>query len=128
MSENQGSVAVVTTKEQSFLDDSLKKALSPILKALRPASTKAVKVLEDILDDEKADVKLKASAAEKLLSFYMQTIKDINSDQVQRLIAELKLGPKGKMLIPVGQTPAQGEEPTPGKRKPIVDFTTIRSE
>lgn len=118
MSENQGSVAVVTVKEQSFLDnDGLKQKLGPLLKSLKTASKAAIEVLEKAL--ESPDEKVRVSAAEKLLQFYMQTAKEINNDQVQRLIAELKLHPNRKPMTPVGNSPS-------GAPKPIVDFSTIR--
>lgn len=117
--ENQGSVTatVVTVKEESFLDNRLE--LDALLRKLKTASNKAVQALEAALASP--DEKIRVAAADKLLAFYVQTAKDVNADQIQRLIAELKLnGGRGKRLIPL----EQGGEA--GKPRPIVDFTTVR--
>ena len=118
--QENGSVTatVVTTKEQSFLDDKLK--LDKLLRELSKASKKAVDALESALSSP--DEKIRVAAADKLLAFYVATAKEVNNDQIQRLIAELKLnGGRGKRLVelPNGDAPA-------GSKRPLVDFTTIR--
>lgn len=117
--QENGSVTatVVTTKEQSFLDDKLK--LDKLLRELGKASKKAVDALESALSSQ--DEKIRVAAADKLLAFYVATAKEVNNDQIQRLIAELKLnGGRGKRLVEL----PNGE--TGGPKRPLVDFTTIR--
>lgn len=99
---------------QSFLTDKVQ--LDKLLKELVRYGKSAVKVLVDIVEDPKADAKLKLTAATKLLEFQVQVAKEISSDQLQRLIAEIKYanGPR-RSLVPL-------EDDT----GPVLDFTNIR--
>jgi hypothetical protein len=119
--QENGSVTatVVTTREESFLTDKLK--LDKLLRSLATASKKAVEALETALNSQ--DEKVRVAAADKLLAFYVSTAKEVNNDQIQRLIAELKLnGGRGKRLIPL----EHGGEGQSGRPRPVVDFETIR--
>lgn len=116
--QENGSVtaSIVTTKEQSFLDDKLK--LDKLLRSLDKASKAAVAALESALTS--TDEKIRVAAADKLLAFYVATAKEVNNDQIQRLIAELKLnGGRGKRLV---ELPNGDTKPN----RPLVDFQTIR--
>lgn len=119
--QDTGSVTatIVTTKEQSFLDDKLK--LDKLLRSLGTASKAAITALEDALKSQ--DEKVRVAAADKLLAFYIATAKEVNNDQIQRLIAEIKLNGGGtKKLVPLSNDP----EARGGKSRPLVDFGTIR--
>jgi len=112
------SVVVVTQEENpSFLTDNID--LKKLHKELSKVSKEAIDVLLACLKSQ--DERLRMSAATKLLEFQVTVSKEINTDQMQRLIAEIKLnhGPKGRL------TPLDGEEEE--KPRPIVDFSNIRS-
>ena len=49
-------------------------------------------MLVGILTDEKSDSKTKLLAASKILEFQRQAAQDINQDELQRLIANIKFG------------------------------------
>lgn len=111
------SVVVTYTEEvPSFLDNSVK--LDKLLRELVKHGKKAVEVLVEVLDSEKVDLKTKMAAATKLLEFQVSVAKEVSTDQLQRLIAEVKLVKNpSKRLVP-------GEEH--GQNTPLVDFVNIR--
>lgn len=119
MSDNTGStgsVAVVLQEEApSFLKESLdlKRLLKDLTKHGKAAVDKLVSLMES--DDEKIAIQ----AAKTLLEMQAQVAKDMNNDQLQRLIAHIKLGKEQRQLIPV-----KGEEEE--NPRPVVDFSTIR--
>lgn len=118
MNEKQGStVLVVETKPDipSFLDDKVN--LKKLAQTISTASSKAVAVLLTLLDSK--DERVRLQAATKLVEFQIQVAKEISSDQMQRLIAEIKLvrAPTKKLV---------GVDDPDSPRKPIVDFSTIR--
>lgn len=113
--ESIGSTTVaLQVKKRTFLDDEVQlKALS---RELGKASKDAVAVLVKML--QSPDVRLQMQAAVKLLEFDIDVKKSVSSDQIQRVIAEIKMnGPGTKTL----------ELEDGGKKKPMVDFATIRS-
>lgn len=112
--ENSGSVTVaLQIKKRTFLDDEIQlKALS---RELGKASKDAVAVLVKMLNSP--DTRLQMQAAIKLLEFDIEVKKSVASDQIQRIIAEIKVGGGTKTL----------ELEDAGNKKPIVDFATIRS-
>jgi len=121
MSNEQGSVNVtVVTQEPnpSFLNDNIQ--LKDLLKKVSRETKKAIEVLVSAMDS--ADERIRLQAATKLLEFQVTIAKEINADQMQRLIAEIKLNrqPASK-LIPVAP-----EDEEAKKKRPIVDFSTIR--
>lgn len=115
MNEENGSTVslVVETKEdtQSFLTEAVD--LKKVARELTKASSKAVEALLKCLESK--DERVQLQAATKLLEFHVSVAKEISSDQVQRLIAEIKLTKNQTKLIDAS-----------GPKKPIVDFTTIR--
>jgi hypothetical protein len=117
---------VVVTQEEnpSFLKDKIQ--LQKLLKDLNKASKEALEILVNIMETTK-DEKLKAQCAKDILQFTIATNKEVNADQMQRLIAEIKLNraPQGK-LIPLNDP----EDVSSGKGvgdRPVVDFSTVRS-
>ena len=63
-----------------------------MLKALTAESEDAVEILVTLMNDEKADSKTRLAAASKLLDLQRQVAADINQDELQRLIANVKFG------------------------------------
>lgn len=111
-----GSVQVVVTEERNFLAGTLDlKALGRQLKGL---SKKALDKIEALL--ENPDPKMQLAAAQFLINMQIQVTKDMNTDQLQRLIAQVKLGSGRRELIPVNP---EDEEDKP----PQLDFSTIRA-
>lgn len=120
--ENTGSVSVTVVTQQetpSFLNDSLQ--LKKLFKDVSKATKEAVDVLIACLGSN--DEKVRMNAATKLLEFQVSIAKEINQDQFQRMIAEIKLrNPTTKVV-----TLTADEEERQKKQRPIVDFSTIRS-
>jgi hypothetical protein len=110
--------AVIQEQNISFLSENaqLKSLAKEIGKATKPAIAMLVKLLDS------KDEKIQMQAAIKLLEFDIDIQKTISQDQMQRLIAEIKLNRPGGNLkqIPVN---ADG---TPARQPPMVDFNTIR--
>lgn len=120
--EKTGSTSlVVVTKEEnpSFLTDQLQ--LKKLSKELTKATKEAIDILIKLL--ESSDEKVRLQAASKLLEFDIDVKKAISQDQMQRLIAEIKLnkGPSAK-LIPLVDPDTEGKQ----KLKPLVDFSSLR--
>jgi hypothetical protein len=101
----------------SFLEE--KVDLRRLARDISRASSKAVDILIKLLDSK--DEKIQLEAAKKLVEFQVQVAKEISTDQMQRLIAEIKLvrAPQQK-LVPADDGDA-------GTKRPVVDFTTIRA-
>lgn len=100
---------VLVVDTPSFLNDGidLKTALAHLTKQQKVAVDTLVKLLKD------DDPKIKLGAATKLMEFSIEVAKIINTDSLQRMIAEIKIG-RGKRLV--DQPPA----------RPMVDFGTIQ--
>lgn len=117
MQDENGSVTVTAVVQDtpSFLTDEVQ--LKKLSKELGKATKEAIDVLLAMLKSK--DEKIQMQAAIKLLEFDIDVKKAISQDQMQRLIAEIKLARQGNQKqIPVG-----GDG---GGNKPIVDFHTIR--
>lgn len=116
MSDNNGStVLVVETPPDlpSFLDDKID--LKRLAQKIGRETGKAVEVLVQLLESK--DEKVRLTAATKLVELQVQVQKEISNDQMQRLIAEIKLvrAPKQKLI-----------EAEDGPKRPLVDFGTVR--
>lgn len=113
--ENSGSVVVaLQIKKRTFLDEEIQlKALS---RELGKASKDAVAVLVEMLKSQ--DVRIKMQAAVKLLEFDIDVKKSVSNDQIQRVIAEIKMNGSGSKTL---------ELEDDVKKRPMVDFSTIRS-
>ena len=118
MSNHDGSttsvVVVMQEEAPSFLTNSVD--LKKLHTDIKRHTKAAIEALVSMLDS--TDQKIKLTAATKLLEFQVAVAKELSSDQMQRLIAEVKLvkNPKSN-LVPVEDH----------KSRPLVDFTTIRS-
>ncbi len=105
----------VTLKEanESFLDGSLD--LTSILKNVKKHQKAAIEKLVSLMDSE--DQKIAFSAAKSLLDMEIQLSKEMNTDKLQRLIAQAKFSTGSrKTLLSVEDQDDM----------PIVDFTTIK--
>jgi HEAT repeat protein len=119
MTENKGSVtvtAVMQPDSQSFLKDELQ--LKKLSKELSKATKEAIEVLVKLL--ESTDEKVRMQAATKLLEFDIDVKKALSTDQMQRLIAEIKLNGGGTKKLEL-------DDESGGKQKVVVDFSNIRS-
>jgi HEAT repeat protein len=114
---NSGSVVVTAVMQhptQSFLDDKID--LKKLSKDLSKASKEAVEVLLKLLESK--DERVRMTAATKLLEFDIDVKKIVSQDQMQRLIAELKLNRAANV-----KTIGVDEDE---KQRPLVDFYTVR--
>lgn len=108
------SVTVVMKDEKNFLADPID--LKKLMKDLNKSSKTAIDVLLSLMASD-VDPKIKLTAATKLLELQVAVAKEINTDQLQRLIADVKHGAASKSSISLKDDP----------NRPLVDFTTIRS-
>lgn len=116
MTQESSTVSLVVETQPelpSFLDDKID--LKKLAREISKATSTAVEVLLKLLESK--DERVRLQAATKLVEFQVQVAKEISADQMQRLIAEIKLvrAPQQK-LVPVDGKPA----------RPMVDFSTIR--
>jgi HEAT repeat protein len=115
--ENTGSVTatvVLTEQNPSFLEEKVQ--LQKLSKELSKASKEAIEILLSLLTSK--DERIRMQAAIKLLEFEIDVKKAISQDQMQRLIAEIKLNRDPQTT----KIPLEAD----GKKRPIVDFSTIR--
>lgn len=114
MSDTTPTVMVVQPDAPSFLANTVD--LKRLLRAVSRESAKAIDVLVKLLESK--DEKTRLTAATKLLEFQVQVADKISTDQMQRLIAQVKLqGVTQGKLVPV-----DGQQPN----RPLVDFATVR--
>lgn len=106
--------AVVQEQNPSFLTDEVQ--LKKLAKALSSASKEAVDVLIKLLGSQ--DEKVRMQAAMKLIEYDIDVKKAISQDQMQRLIAEIKLARGGSTTKQLTATQESN--------RPLVDFSTIR--
>ena len=117
MSDQTGSKPVV--KPMSFIKDS--NELTKLLKKLEKATPKAVDVIEDIMENSDDD-KMRMAAATKLLEFQVATSKEINTQNMQNMIAEIKLNRDSGGTRGIGYGDA-----SESSNVPLVDFGTIKT-
>lgn len=96
-----------------------KHELDKLLKSLEKAVPEAVALLVEIMSDDKVPVDVRMKCASKLIDSKIDTVKQINADEMARLVAEYKIGSGGK-LIGRGST-AEEKDNTPA-----LDFDNIR--
>jgi hypothetical protein len=106
---------LVTTKEQSVFKKTHE--LSKLVRDLKKISKKAIEVLEKGLDSQ--DERVRMIAAEKLLKFYTDSAKDVNEDELKRLLLEVKL----RGMVGAGSTAQEDDDETPA-----LDFDNISPE
>lgn len=98
----------------SFLDGKID--LTKLSKKLTKISDEVVDTLIALLESK--DERTRMTVAIKLLELDIDVKKVISQDQMQRLIAEIKLNrPNGNLK----QIPVNGED-----TRPLVDFSTVR--
>lgn len=85
--------------------------LKKLLASLTKESEDAVEILVALMTGKDTDDKTKLAAASKLLDLQRQIAQDINQDELQRLIANVKFG---------GPKQLETEDDTPQ-----IDFSTI---
>lgn len=119
MNNNEGSAVTLVVETQpelpSFLDDKID--LKRLAREISKSTSKAVEVLVGLLESK--DERVRLQAATKLVEYQVQVQKEISADQMQRLIAEIKLlrAPTKKLV--------EADNPG-GANRPVVDFSTIR--
>lgn len=97
-------------EQQSFLTTNLD--LKRLLKATTKQQKIAIDTLVKLCASEDHAVALKAARA--LVEFQIQVAKEINEDQLKRLIAELKVANNPKTLVPEDK-----------KKRVTVDFNNL---
>lgn len=115
MSTTSATIMVVKP-EPSFLDDTVD--LKKLLKALTKPSAKAIETLVKLLESK--DERTQLTAAKALIEMQVQVADKISADQMQRLIAQVKLKQPSGTLVPLGT------EGGTQKQRPLVDFGNIR--
>lgn len=113
----------VITKEElpSFIKK--KHELQKVLDSISKGSSAAVKLLLDTITDEKVDIKLRVQCAKDLLTFHTSIADQISKDQMNRLIAEIKIANKG---VTPSLTVGGKDDDEDDSTTPVLDFTTIR--
>ena len=113
--ENNGSITVaLQVKKLTFLEEEVQ--LKKLSRELSKSSKDAIDVLVLMLQNK--DDRIKMQAAIKLLEFDIDVKKAISSDQIQRVIAEIRLnGSSGSKTLELESEKA---------KRPIVDFSRIR--
>lgn len=109
--------AVVHEQNQSFLFETLQ--LKALAKLVARTNKKSVDALEKLLESK--DEKIVMQAAIKLLELDIDIKKAMSQDQIQRLIAEIKLN-RG---LKTSQLKLEGDDADEDDT-PIVDFTQVR--
>jgi hypothetical protein len=118
MTQESSTVSLVVETQPelpSFLDDKID--LKRLAREISKTTSAAVEALMKLLESK--DERVRLQAATKLVDLQVQVAKEISADQMQRLIAEIKLvrAPQQKLI------PVEGD----GKpKRPMVDFSTIR--
>lgn len=117
MTDSQPTVLVMQPDATNFLDSPVD--LKKLLRAVSKESAKAIDVLVKLLESK--DEKTRLTAATKLLDFQVQVADKISTDQMNRLIAQVKMRAMGgpQKLVPLEDG---GDKP----QKPLVDFGTVR--
>lgn len=86
--------------------------LSKLLRRSDRVAVDALKFLEDTMNDEKADLKLRVACAKEIVGINIDTAKIVNQDNLQRMVAQLKLNPGQGNLVEKDSTP-------------VLDFDTV---
>lgn len=110
---NSASVVEYVPEEVSFLKGGvdLKKLLRGLHKHQQAAIDALVKIITTSKDEQNV-----LRAASKLLELNIAVAKEINDDQLKRLVAEIKMNQASKNLVPLDAD----------DNRPLVDFNEIR--
>lgn len=76
-----------------------------MLKSLTAESENAIEILVGLMTAKDTDDKTKLAAASKLLDLQRQVAQDINQDELQRLIANVKFGGPKQLEVDDDDTP-----------------------
>lgn len=79
--------------------------LKKLLASLTKESEDAIEVILKIMNDKEVDDKTRLAAASKLLDLQRQVAQDINQDELQRLIANVKFGGPKQLEVDDDDTP-----------------------
>jgi hypothetical protein len=112
--ETSGMTVTAVMQNPSFLDDKID--LTKLSKKLSKISDEVIDTLIALLQSK--DERTRMTVAIKLLELDIDVKKVISQDQMQRLIAEIKLNRSGGPK----QIPVHGED-----SRPLVDFSTVRT-
>ncbi len=110
-SQASASVVEYVPKQLSFLDGAID--LKPLQRTIKRHTQAAIDAMVNVIESTK-DEQLKARTSAKLVELYVQIAKEINDDQLKRLVAEIKMNQASQMLLPSDQA-----------NRPLVDFGTI---
>ena len=112
--DNSAMTVTAVMQNPTFLDD--KVDLTKLSKKLAKVSDEAIETLVALLQSK--DERTRMTVAIKLLEIDIDVKKAISQDQMQRLIAEIKLNRGGNTK----QIPVNPADDT----RPLVDFSTVR--
>jgi len=109
---------IVTVQETtpSFVR-SKHKELAKVHKKLDILSLQMIDFLMSNIENKEVDIKLRMQYADKLLGYHVQVSELVNKDNLQRMIAQIKVGGK---ITPSGSS--VGDE---RRAIPVVDFDNI---
>ena len=111
-----GSVVVaLQVKKLTFLDEEI--LLKKLSKEFSKSSKDAIEVLVKMLSSP--DDKMRMQAAIRLLEFDVDIKRAISQEQMQRMIAEIKINGGGSKTLEL--------EAASVKSRPVVDFSNIRN-
>lgn len=114
MNNEAVSASVIEVDTPSFLTNGID--LKRLLRDVSKQTRAAIDALTGLLSSN--DEKIRLGAAKALLDLQVTVAKEISVDQMQRLIAEVKLNAGSRRLLGSGE-----DEDT---SRPLVDFTTIQ--
>jgi hypothetical protein len=109
--------ALLEEQSKSFLHSDLEmKELKKVLKELGKQAKPAIEQLAKLMLSEDESISFKATS--KLLEMQVELSKVISNDQLQRLIAEIKLNNQNRQLAQLGSDEGKS-------LFPVVDFTKV---
>jgi len=92
--------------------------LTKTQKRLSKLSESMIDFLLSKVEDEGVDLKLRMQYADKLLSYHVDVSKLVNQDNLQRMVAEIKIA---------GKLPLSGDASGNKTTQPVIDFDNIIS-
>jgi hypothetical protein len=108
---------VIRTKQETPTFIKKKHELAGVLKRISEGSKKAVALLIDTVENDAVDLKLRVECAKSLITFETSITEQISKDNMNRLIAEIKLQPGGANP----QLTTEEDE-----TYPVLDFHNVR--
>lgn len=110
-------MAIIKTLEDipTFLKK--KHELEDVHKQIHKGSKEAVSLITAVMNDILMPLEIRLKCAKDLLQFDMSMADQISKDNMNRLIAEIKVNPN---------SPAKNLSLDDGPKTPVLDFSTIR--